>query len=191
MRVRKELRRSTSPKKNWDSAEYMGFNPDSHDWARLAAFIDGEGSINLSPKKIKSGTPLYYGKVVVTNTDFRLAKWCLDTFGINFYSHSNNALPASRNQNWALCVYAQACSNKAAWILRNCLPYFILKRQQAEIVLEHQRTKHPDYFERGSGIKTPANVLDFQLSLKKRLAELNKRGRKSSETELTSKVMEA
>jgi hypothetical protein len=165
----------------WKSEEYLGLRPDSHDWARLAAYIDGEGSINLTPRRTNTGKSMTYcAKVVVTNTDFRLAKWCLDTFGMKFYSHSNNSLPASRNQNWALCVYAQACGYKAAWILRNCLPWFVLKMAQAEVVLAHQETIGPDVWQRGPGLTTPDDILHLRAELKQQLLQLNKRGRDSA-----------
>src|SRR5258705_8131274 len=127
MRPTKESRRSDSPKKNWKSVEYLGLRPTTIDWARLAAYIDGEGSINLSPRRTNTGKSLTLcAKVVVTNTDFRLAKWCLDTFGMKYYEHSNNT-SSKRSVNWASCVYAQACGYKASWILLNCLPWFLLK----------------------------------------------------------------
>jgi len=158
----------------WRGAEYLGYKLEPTDWARLAAYIDGEGSINLVPRKtphMKSMT--YCAKVVVTNTDFRLAKWCYDTFGMKFYGHSNNN---RQNPNWKSCVVAQACGFKAAWILRNCLPWFVLKMAQAEVVLAHQETLVPDAFPRGQGYQTPTDILEMRLGLKQQLTELNKRG---------------
>jgi hypothetical protein len=166
----------------------MGMRPDSHDWARLAAYIDGEGSINLSPRATNTGrTQTFCAKVVVTNTDFRLAEWCQRTFQMKFYGHSNNS-ERRHSPNWKSCYYAQACGYKAAWILLNCLPWFVLKREQAEVVLQHQETLNPDMFERGSGMKTPQHVLDIRIGFKKRLAELNKRGPRVEENP-TSEAM--
>jgi len=156
------------------------------DWARLAIFIDGEGSINLVPRRTDTGdTMTFCGKVVVTNTDPRLAKWCLDTFGMKFYSHGNNR---NSNPRWKPCYFAQACGYKAAWILLNCLPYFILKREQAEVVLAHQETTQVGTWNRGSGVKTPTDILQFRLELKRQLTELNRRGPSQVEAD---KVMEA
>lgn len=182
-------RRVNSPKQDWKSDSYLGYKPHVLDWARLAAYIDGEGSINLTPRRTDTGGTLTLcGKVVVTNTDPRLAKWCLETFGMKFYSHSNNKL---RNPNWRGCYFAQACGYKAAWILRNCLPHFILKAARAEIVLEHQESTKAGTFQRGSGIRTPQNILDYRLNLKQRLSELNRRGPGKPESTVEKLAMEA
>src|SRR6266436_1261162 len=117
MRPTKESRRVVSAKTQWKSEEYLGLRPDSYDWARMAAYIDGEGSINLSPRRTNLGKTLTLcAKVVVTNTDFRLAKWCLDNFGMKYHVQSF-AYGGSRAENWASCFHAQACGYKACWIL--------------------------------------------------------------------------
>jgi hypothetical protein len=173
-----------SPKKHWKSEEYLGLKPTSHDWARLAAYIDGEGSINLSLSSRKGTNKTFSlcARVVVTNTDSRLAKWCLDNFGMRFYGHSNNTSPR-RSDSWKGCYYAQACGYKAAWILYNCVSWFILKREQAEVVMAHQETIGPDVWQRGSGEKTPQHIIDIRLGYKRRLNELNKRGPSNSQSE--------
>lgn len=167
----KETRRVSREKQNWDADSYLGLTPDSHDWARLAAFIDGEGSIGLSPRKtplMKSMT--FCGKAVVTNTDFRLIVWCHETFGMPFSEAKRN------HPVWKKAYHASAGGYRAAWILRNCLPWFLLKKQQAEIVLEHQRTTKVGTWNRGSGVSTPQDILQYRLALKQRLGDLNKRG---------------
>jgi len=161
---------------NWDTDEYLGLKPSATDWARLAAYIDGEGCISLAPRQTPKGKSLtFYGKVVVTNTDIRLANWCLKNFGMKFFV-KGHGWAGERGQSWKDCYFAQACSYKAAWILRNCLPWFLLKREQAEVVLAHQETTKVGTWERGPGVKTPQDLLDYRMSLKNKLLELNKRG---------------
>ena len=183
-------RRSHGENRQWDADSYLGLTPTEMDWARLAAFIDGEGSISLCPRhtpKMKSIT--FCGKVVVTNTDFRLAKWCMDVFGMRTYerefvSQKEQAL----ERNWKTCFYAQALGFRATWILRNCLPWFLLKRSQAEVVIEHQKTTSVDYWQRGGShaTQTPVEVLKFRFELKQKLSDLNRRGPAEKETEVAS-----
>jgi hypothetical protein len=65
---------------------------------------------------------------------------------------------------------------QAAWVLRNCLPWFLMKQEQAKVVIEHQESTTPDNFNRGSGIRTPQDILEYRQMLKNRITELNKRG---------------
>lgn len=178
----KEGRRVVREAHDWDRPDYMGLNPDSHDWARLAAYIDGEGSINLTPKKTTNGSTSYSSRVVVTNTDFRLAKWCSDIFGIRAHHKAAWDPSGSRAINWKPCYFSQADSFRAAWVLRNCLPWFVLKREQAEVVLENQKSMRVDTWQRGSGVMLPENVLEFRADPKSRLTALNKRGSTESNT---------
>lgn len=164
---------------DWRSETYLGITPSSHDWARLAAFIDGEGSINFSVRKPSAGqyNDTLMGRIQVTNTDVRLIKWCAETFGMNMADKPHS--PGRRKGNehkWKPCMFATATSFRACWILHNCLPWFILKRDQALIILDHQSTTVVGLWERGVGKKTPQDILEYRSSLRRKLAELNKRG---------------
>jgi hypothetical protein len=169
----KEERRSKSPRLQWKSDTYLGLRPSEIDWARLAAFIDGEGSINLSPRRTNTGgTITLCAKIVIANTDFRLAHWLSQTFGMTYRCD-----PARVNHDrWKPCFWATACGYRACWIARNAMPWFLLKAAQAEVLLTHQETMGS--FERGSGVKTPDNVLEFRNELRQKLHELNRRGPK-------------
>jgi hypothetical protein len=116
------------------------------DAARLAAYIDGEGCIaaHHHRQKDKNGK-IYEWHVVgihVYNTDPRLPLWCKKITQIGNMKEDRTF---QRSKNARICfvwrVYAQA----AAEILKECLPYFILKREQAEIAIAIQATKksHP------------------------------------------------
>lgn len=180
----KENRRSKSPKLDWDSDEYIGLKPTETDWARLAAYIDGEGCIQLSPRQTPNMKSLTLcGKVAVTNTDGRLALWCLETFGMKFYKKGHNwAGSRAIERNWKDCYFSQAIGYRAAWVCHNCLPWFLLKREQAETLLEHQATTRVGVWERGSGVTTPQELLDYRMSLKSKMHDLNKRGPESEFT---------
>lgn len=106
------------------------------DWARLSAYIDSDGHISIASagRKQKSGARRRYLRVAVTNTDPRLIRWLVSVFGgaVSRYSRTN---PKHRfTMKWhASCRQAEA-------ILQRCRPFFIAKREQAEIAIAFQQT---------------------------------------------------
>lgn len=110
------------------------------DWARLAAFLDGEGSIMISiqrrSKRWKpSRQPAMSLRIHVYNTDIRLINWLVETFGGQFEVNSNST-------HVKRPVYKWRCLGKdRRFILEGCMPYFILKKQQAEIGLAFMDVK--------------------------------------------------
>lgn len=102
------------------------------DWARLAMAIDGEGSIYATTTTMGKGK--YHTRILcinVANTDIRLPGWCKKTFGgsLNLKRGYENVKPHA--------IWTATCAT-AEWILRGCLPYFIIKREQAEIALSYR-----------------------------------------------------
>lgn len=131
--------------------------PTSIDWARLAAFIDGEGCITISRMVNKSRRTASkwtsYGLMVqITNTDMRLNVW-LGRFDqdasykkkSNVQSSFPNALP---QHSWTVRGW------KAHRILVHCLPYFVLKLDQAERGIAFQESK----WQWGRGTKVSPEV---------------------------------
>src|ERR1700724_1637188 len=107
--------------------------PTQIDWAGLAAFIDGEGTIVIIKAR------LHYTQLVirVANTDPRLPLWCKQVFGGKVYASSPSRSGLSTRRNF----YSWATqSQKAEDILRECLPHFLLKREQAEVALAYRET---------------------------------------------------
>lgn len=105
------------------------------DWARLAAYIDGEGSISIDVQAPSDGNkfnPRHVLEVRVYNCDPRLLIWCKETF-------TGGNLKPVRNKNakphWNQEHVWYATATKAEWVLKNCLPYFIVKRERAELGL--------------------------------------------------------
>jgi hypothetical protein len=105
------------------------------DWVRLAAFIDGEGSILLNRFSGKYRRKNMYVRVTVVNTDIRLPHWIASVFGGPVTSsdvrHSSKHRPCWR---W------QVSCTQAAQVLEGCMPYFLVKREQAELALKFQST---------------------------------------------------
>lgn len=111
------------------------------DWARLAALIDGEDCINLT----------YAGKrwltltVSITNCAPRIPQWCAATFGGKCRLIKRKLSKAS----WRPAYIWYRSTIDAEKILRGCLPYFIAKRDQAEIALASRAVLFP----RGGRVK--------------------------------------
>jgi hypothetical protein len=106
------------------------------DWARLAMLIDGEGCIRIDvqkPSKGNNNTARHLLEVRVYNCNLDLVGWCRDTFG------GGNLKPV-RNKNakphWKQEHVWYIGASSAEWILINCLPWFIVKRRQAEVALK-------------------------------------------------------
>lgn len=112
----------------------MNIRPTEIDKAMLAAFIDGEGSIAIHYQKAKDGGEFgtYHLRIFVCNTDPRLIQWCKDIFGASYSSYENGGRAKKRLFRW-WCY-----GDKASEVLKMCLPYFILKRKEAELAIFFQ-----------------------------------------------------
>lgn len=109
------------------------------DIARIAAFLDGEGSIQIAyvaPSRMVK-KPYFVLHLDISNTDRRLPDWCKKHFGGSVSSTAKKDSKSNRN-----CVlYRWRTSSKMAeGVLKLALPYFIIKRRQAEIALEFRAT---------------------------------------------------
>lgn len=165
-------------KQNWKLPAFDRFCPSPIDWARMAAFIDGEGTILINPRRGRqtqydSLAATFYLKVSISNTDLNLMDWLKLTFGGNYHFKDNQRYYRDRNVKDA---YAwSVSSSQAAWILYNCLPYFIIKYEQASIGIQLQESM--GRFTRGPGKSLPPEIVEERRNLKKNLLILKARGR--------------
>lgn len=117
------------------------------DWARLAAYIDGEGCINIHTNRgqVALGKSVMHSLVVgLTNTDPRLPAWIRDTFNVGkCYRIQNSPSIAKKiaEGRWQPRFHWTVTARLAAQILEGCLPFFVIKREQAEIAITFQKTK--------------------------------------------------
>lgn len=154
------------------------------DWARLAAYIDGEGCIRIAG--VKGSTPyrrrVLYVEVTITNTDLRLSAWLKSTFGGSVYINKQNR----GNVRWASTTAWVVGSRHAARILEFCLPYFIIKREQADVALAFQRTIVVD---RRYGCKgRPIELINQQTTLQEQLQTLKGTASRKQRTALGSTI---
>lgn len=130
--------------------------PTQTDWIRLAAFIDGEGTIAIKNLSTKSGR---YSQLIVaiSNTDPRLPVWCKENFGGLLYASDSNAKKSSKQRRYYRWITFSAQAEK---IVRNCLPYFLLKREQAEVALTYRTTFR---YRTGHGSKQMIDAAELML----------------------------
>ena len=137
------------------------------DWARLAAFIDGEGNIRIHGQYhiVKKGRYKNdFVVVTISNTDPRLMDWLVHRFGgsvnVGRRQRSFHRLP----YHWVVAA-AQAKD-----VLIRALPYFVIKREQADIALAFSATV------KRWGVKgMPQYIRDEREVLKARLSALTAR----------------
>lgn len=138
------------------------------DRARLAAYIDGEGTIyiNRHRRSGKIKTMRYMLSVVVTNTSLPLLAWLQSTFGGSVYAKRFERYEGLSNRP---CHTWHVNERQAEHILRCCLQYFIIKREQAVIGLAFR-----DLMNQGSkGTKLTSEVLQRRDALRTQIHLLN------------------
>lgn len=154
--------------------------PRDVDWARLAAYIDGEGCISIKMNRggvaRRQKRPALYVSVCITNTDPRLTNWLAITFGGSSHTEDRRDL----NPNWSKCSRWDIASAHARWILQGCLPFFVLKKDQAEIALAFGET-----LARTGRHGTPDAVVERQMAMKDQLSELKGNSSRSNRLKRT------
>jgi hypothetical protein len=141
-------------------------NPPEMEWVRLAAFIDGEGSIQIRAR----GNNVI--SVVLCNTDPRLLVWAKDTFKVGTISTRTFKNWGEKTKFKHKPGYAWEVQARAAqWLLEGCFPFFILKKEQAQICLEVRSTVKSF---RGRAPLT-LDILSLRAGLKEKLSSEKKR----------------
>jgi hypothetical protein len=155
------------------------------DWARLAAFIDGEGCIRVSSR---TG---YLGRdrrnmclqINISNTDPRLPQWLKETFGGGVYLRDHNH---KLNVKWANCFSWIVSTHHARVILERCLPYFVIKRDQAEIAIAFQKTMQG----KGRSRRTPDHIIEQRWKYRDALSALKGRSSRKAGYKERNQTME-
>ena len=107
--------------------------------ARLAAYIDGEGTVDLQrASQGKNRAPSFKLRIVVYNTDIRLLAWCKKHFGGNVRANRKGTSKYPPLYMWEL-----SGAKTVVALLEKCLPFFVIKREQAEIGITFGNTFSP------------------------------------------------
>ena len=115
------------------------------DRARLAAYIDGEGHINVCAKGMRSKikarrTPSMLLRIDICNTDIRLMEWCKRVTGVGNICLDRRTADHRRGGTRRLLYRWAVCDRQAERIITECLPFFVIKREQADTALAFRRT---------------------------------------------------
>ncbi len=116
----------------------------------IAGIIDGEGSLMVYPFKTKKGYVIYQSRLAVCNTKKELIDYLMKTTGIGRTRVSHTPL-RKPFYYWALS------SENIRKFLPIIFPYLLLKRKQAELLLEYLSIvkvgyRHPQGEDRRVGI---------------------------------------
>lgn len=129
--------------------------------AYLAGLIDCDGSISIRASHRRGNLNLRPA-IVVFNTDTRLHDWIIRTL-----KSSNQISRCRKRQGNQKPIYEWKVQSvvDVARLIRTILPYFVLKSEQAHLLLEwcENRTPYTDYTER-------------ELEIRKMVLSLNERG---------------
>jgi hypothetical protein len=125
---------------------------------RLAAFMDGEGSIVLGNQKRR----IRNLRLQLCNTDPRLILWAKELFG----GSMSREIKHGKVKNTRNIFRWHVSSKQAELLLKAILPYLILKKEQAEVALAYRTTV-------GSvGKRVSEETNQKRIDLNKQLSEL-------------------
>lgn len=104
--------------------------------AYLAGIIDGEGSFSIATaaQKHNSFGCHYIAQCNIINTNKDLMDWIIKKFGGHLYLRKK--VKSFHKDNYALRIITKDLEN----IIKLTLPYLIVKRQHAEVVLKFRQT---------------------------------------------------
>jgi hypothetical protein len=136
------------------------------DWARLAAWIDGEGCFTIAnmnqadPRKQRSA------RIVVSQSDPRLINWLVSNWG----GHVHKFMGVNMHCfNWTMTGYG------VDEIIKHTRPFFIIKGEQADIILAYRATMGWNKISGDRGRKIPDTVLKVRQELEGRMRALKPR----------------
>lgn len=126
------------------------------DWARLAAFVDGEGSLSIQ----KHGQNL---RLAIGNVSPLLMSWLRDTFTGAIYNKKPSQCCRRIVMQWI------QLDSRAEELIRRMYPYLIIKRAQAELALQYRELR------KGSsrGWRNTAEDLEIRESYRETMKSLN------------------
>jgi LAGLIDADG endonuclease len=159
-----------------EGRKYRGKNPlksvDKTAWSYLAGLFDGEGTFSIYQnsgkyKVLASGQEKQYNftnsRVEITNTNIELMGWLVSNFGGVYYTHRRAKSVHKTAYSWR----PKGKKNTEELIL-GILPYLVIKKKQASIILEYIRL--------GSSCGTERRDVERRFELMRECQALNKRG---------------
>ena len=144
----------------------------------LAGSIDGEGCVSIQKSKPRRNCGYPYGRfdlmLSIENTDLRLMEWLKRNFGGRIWT-SRKRLKA----NHKFELHWRINSNKAAVLLEACLPFLVIKKEQARIAIAFQKTKHSELQRQANGqiMRLDSHIFEERQKYYDKMKVLNRKGR--------------
>ncbi len=144
------------------------------DFIWLAGFLDGDGALCINRQKDSrngNGHLIYYNILIsITNTNLGLLEELQNWLGGSLTS--NHKIKPEWKQLYQLkLVNSQAC-----YILENTLPYFRIKKRQAEVLLSCQWLKDEKIRDKVDTRRRANWVWEELENMKEEITILNRRG---------------
>lgn len=135
-------------------------------WAYVAGIIDGEGYIGIDKSKTmpqRRCSPRYQPEVVVVNSYLPLLEWLQREFGGSIMARKKQKDHHKPTWCWKLV------NRQAAEFCKDLLPYLLVKKQNAELLIEFMEAAKPPKI-RGQGAK----LSEAEVANRERLYQLMK-----------------
>jgi hypothetical protein len=126
-------------------------------WSYVAGIVDGEGSICIYNK---SQTRSYCGEIIIPNTSLNLMKWLTDNFGGRYTVFQPEKLHGFNRK--VLYRWRPAGKKNRENFLLGILPYLVIKKKQAQLLLDFERLPKLNRWQEDDGQK-PAFVKQMSL----------------------------
>jgi hypothetical protein len=104
----------------------------------LAGIIDGEGTMYIQ-RRLDNGSWTYWTRLQVCNTNRKLIDWIHQTFGGLIYKKERSHI----KRNWKTQFEWYSKISMVDVLLPLLYPYLIVKKPQAEVMMEFRKTFAP------------------------------------------------
>ena len=155
-------------RKLWHARYGMQQAPDAvlteAEKAYIAGILDGEGYVTVLHSRSQTLS------VNINNNNEALMRWLTERVGGRYYAR-RPAKRASFHFQWSIS------SRMCRWLLPQVLPYLIVKRRHAELLLEADRLKRELHL--NEGLRSSARTDSRMVQLFRELHSLSEKGRRS------------
>lgn len=134
--------------------------------AYFAGIIDGEGTIYIQQRNRPDAID-YFPRFQIVNTDHNLMDWIQKTFGGLLYTKNRS----KHNKKWRTQYEWYTTRKIIDVLLPLVIPYLIVKKPQAEIMLIFRQT-----FKKRINLKVSHEVQSIRDECRHKMQALNKRG---------------
>lgn len=154
--------------KDFSEEDFIFFPDDPKNWAYIAGLMDTDGSFMISKRILGNKSPSYTAKISYGEIDSRPCSFIKKCFKYGKVVIKDNENTRQGRFVWELVVKDQICL-----FIRKILPYLIVKKRNAEIVLKFCENMKP--MTEGHRFGVPKDELEFRESCFQELKPLQRR----------------